>query len=78
MAKKSRKNTESTVYIGRSIPGLTTYTVFAGGVLPPHVEKMIAEKAEIKQLIVPVSRLAQARRDINVHGNVLNHFAEKI
>lgn len=81
MAKKAKKNiapAESTVYVGPAKPGLATYTVFSCGVLPPHVEKMIEENADIKHLIVPVSRLAQARRDIKVHGNVLNHFAKKI
>jgi hypothetical protein len=82
MAKKTKQITApaavSTVYVGRSLPGLPQYTIFKGGVIPQNVEKMIAEKNAIKHLIVPVNRLAEARRNITIKGHVLYHFAQQI
>ncbi len=80
MAKKTKtveKTAEPTIYIGKSLLGLSRYTVFKGGVLPPHVEAMAAKDETIKNLIVPVSQLQEARKNINVKGHILNHYMNK-
>lgn len=85
MAKKStskvttEKVCHATVYIGKSLPGLSTNTVFTGGVIPDHVKKMIEENPAIGHLIVPVDRnLPLVKKNVSVKGHVLNHFALQI
>lgn len=82
MAKKTTKTTvkkaaENTVYIGNPLRGLAQYTVFIGGVLPPHVEAMAAADETIKGLIVPASKLQEARQNINRKGHILNYYMQK-
>lgn len=72
--KKKTLNKETTVYIGPSLPGLVRHTVFVGGVLPTHVSEMVAKNQRIGGLIVPLSELQQARKDIKKKGHILNHF----
>lgn len=80
MAKKttSKAAPESTVYIGRSFPGLPQYTVFRGGELPGHVAGMVAENENIAGLIVPVSGLQEARKNMQQKGHILNLYARKL
>ena len=80
MAKKAKtvENQATTVYIGQSLPGLTRYTAFAGGVIPDYVQKMIADNAAIAGLIVPVNELQEARKNIMKKGHILNYYAEKL
>lgn len=68
----------STVYIGKSLPGLSQYTVFNGGVLPEYVQQMIAKNEAISGLIVPVTELQEARKNINIKGHILNYYAQKL
>lgn len=78
-AEKKKKACHATVYIGKSLPGLSTNTTFKGGVIPEHVKKMIAENPAIEHLIVPVDRnLPLAKKNVYVKGHVLNHFALQI
>lgn len=77
MAKKIKKS-ETKVYIGKSLRGLPQYTVFAGGELPPHIAEMAAKNEAIKGLIVPISRLSEARKDVKIQGNLLNHYAKSL
>lgn len=72
--KKKTLKTETTVYIGPSLPGLVRHTIFVGGILPAHVSEMIAKNKRIGGLIVPLSELQQARKDITKKGHILNHF----
>lgn len=73
MAKK-KEQAESTVYIGRTIRGLTQYTVFPMGVTPPHIAHIMAEREEVRGLVVPLSRLQDARRMMLEKGTILNKF----
>ena len=76
MARKVKKKApESLVYIGRSIPGLLRYTVFQGGCLPAHVEQMAKENDRLRGLIVPVSGLQEARKNMRTKGHILNFYA---
>lgn len=82
MAKKPtktppQKQPENTVYIGKTVKGLTKYTVFKGGVLPAHIEALAAQDETIKGLIVPASELQEARKNINTKGHILNFYAQK-
>lgn len=79
MAKKTTgKAPESTVYIGRSFPGLPQYTVFRNGELPGHIAGMVAENENIAGLIVPVSGLQEARKNMLKKGHILNFYARKL
>lgn len=65
------------VYIGPSIPGLKSYTVFSG-VLPQSVAKMAANNESISGLIVPVEELQEARKNIRKRGHVLNVYLNRL
>lgn len=65
------------VYIGPSIPGLKSYTVFSGA-LPKLIAEMAAMNDNIAGLIIPVERLQESRRDMRKRGNVLNVYFHKL
>ena len=80
MAKKKAntdKTLENTVYIGKSLPILSQYTVFKGGKLPAHIEELAAKDETIAGLIVPVSKLQEARKNMTVKGHILNYYFNK-
>lgn len=79
MAKKEKKEVrkEHRIYIGKTLPGLSRYTVFKDGVLPEYVAKMAAESEVISGLIVPVSVLQEARKNIKTKGHILNYYANQ-
>lgn len=68
---------ETTIYIGKSIPGLPQYTVFKGGVLPAYIAEMAAKDEAVKGLIVPVSELQEARKNTRIKGHILNTYINK-
>lgn len=77
MAKKKQKEKtkgESTIYIGRSLPGLPRYTVFKGGQLPKHIAELAAQNEAVAGLIVPVSGLQEARKNMQIKGHILNFY----
>lgn len=81
MAKKKEEKAivkTSTVYIGRPFPGLPQYTVFKNGLLPDYVRGMIEKKEAIARLIVPVTELPEAKRNIKIKGHILNYYAEQL
>ena len=65
---------EPTIYIGRSLPGLSRNTVFKGGQLPPHVAKLADENKSVAGLIVPVSDAPVARKNMQIKGHILNVY----
>ena len=76
MARKAKKKApEALVYIGRTIPGLSRYTVFEAGRLSAHVEQMVKENDRIRGLIVPVRELQAARKNMQTKGHILNFYA---
>jgi hypothetical protein len=82
MAKKDSKvikqiPRETTVYIGKSLPILPQYTVFKGGKLPAYVEELTAKDETVAGLIVPVSELQEARKNMHVKGHILNYYFNK-
>lgn len=68
---------ETTVYIGKSLPVLPQYTVFKGGKLPAYVVELAAKDDTIAGLIVPVSQLQEARKNMHVKGHILNYYINK-
>ena len=70
--------TEARVYVGQSLPGLPRMTVFRGDGYPPHVAELIKNNEAVKGLIVPVSQLAEAVRDVKTKGNLLHTYALKL
>ncbi len=65
------------VYIGPSVPGLKSYTVFSG-TLPKPIAEMAAMNDNIAGLIVPVERLQESRRDMRKRGHVLNVYFHRL
>lgn len=67
--KEQKNSNETVVYVGSSIPkaGLQQFSIFKNGLpasLDPHIEKCPA----IKALMVPVSQLTEARRNLATQG----------
>ena len=92
MAKKTKKQKDTTaesveqvaatvkpttVYIGKTVYGLSYGTIFKGGVLPPHVAELAKKDATIKGLIVPVTELQTARQNMRKKGHILHVYANK-
>jgi hypothetical protein len=65
------------VYIGPSIPGLKSYTVFSGA-LPKPIAELAAMNDNVAGLIIPVERLQESRRDMRKRGHVLNVYFHKL
>ena len=76
--KKPTAQTEARVYVGQSLPGLPRMTVFRGDGYPPHVAELIKNNEAVKGLIVPVSQLSEAVRDVKTKGNILNTYARNL
>ena len=69
---------EPKIYIGKTINGLSQYTVFADGVVPPMVAELAAKNEAINGLIVPVSALAEARKNMRTKGHILYYYASQL
>lgn len=78
MARRTKKPSETRIYIGRTLPGLQRNTVFSGGKLPAHVAEMAEENVHIRGLIVPINDLQEARRNMRLKGHILNFHAEHL
>lgn len=72
MAKK--KKLETSIYIGKSLPGLSQFTVFKDGILPAHVVDMASKNISIAGLIVPLNELQEARKNMLVKGHILHKY----
>ena len=78
MAKKTKSEAKSTIYIGRTLPGLPQYTVFEGGKLPAHVAEMVEANLTIGHLIVPLEGLQLARDAMQTQGHILNNYSKRL
>lgn len=76
--KTTAKKAVTTVYVGRSLSGLSSGTVFRGGDLPPHVAEIVKNNPHVSALIVPVEGLQEARKNMKTSGHILNFHAKKI
>lgn len=60
------------MYMGPSIPGTVKHgTVFMGD-LPEELEKKAAEVKGIRNLLVPIDRITDARKSLSEPGSVEN------
>ena len=79
MAKKATKKTpETRIYIGPTLLGLPQYMVFKNGQKPLHVEQMINDNPSIANLIVPITGLQEARKNMQTKGHILNRYASQL
>lgn len=63
-------NNEQVMYIGPTLRGVAkSGAVFSGGI-PKKLEKLAAKKPIIKNLIVPISGIVQAKKDVDTEGTV--------
>lgn len=61
---------EQVMYIGPTLRGVAkSGAVFSGGI-PKKLEKLAAKKPIIKNLIVPISGIVQAKKDVDIEGTV--------
>ena len=75
---KKKQKPETTIYIGRTLPGLPQYTVFEGGQLPAHVAEMVEANLTIGHLIVPLKGLQLAREGMQTPGHILNTYSKRL
>lgn len=68
---------QTKIYIGRSVPGLTEGTIFSEG-LPPHIQALTEELPHVRALIVPIDGLQQTRRKLNEKGSALNYHLQHL
>ena len=62
------------IYIGPSIPGLNSGTIFSSE-LPAHIREKVKDLPHVRALIVPVEGVQKARLSLHERGTVLNfHF----
>lgn len=64
---------EARCYIGPPAPGAMTGTLYIGD-LPPLLQKAIEEKPIIGKLVVPVSQLSAANRDMANPDSAMRRF----
>ena len=61
---------EQVMYIGTKLRRVgKSGAVFSGGI-PKKLEKLAAKKPIIKNLIVPISGIVQAKKDVDTEGTV--------
>lgn len=60
-----------TMYIGPTIPGLLRENVIYQGKLPEKVAKMAEKASDFKRLLVPVSKVADARKQLKINGSAI-------
>ncbi len=70
------------VYIGPSVPNgsLTRNSIFSGELekIEEHLTDVLARFPKVKSLIVPISQLAAASKEIERTGNALNRYREEL
>lgn len=76
MTSKKKIVVESTqpkvIYIGPSLRGLNSCSVFEKGTYPIPVAELIKKYPHISGLMVPVTGLQEARKNLTKKGHILN------
>jgi len=75
---ETNKEIRQTIYIGPSIRGVMTGTVFTGTDLPKHLETAIEQQPVLKELIVPVSQLTAARKQLQDSNSAMSKYFLKV
>lgn len=68
----------ATIYIGPSTRLLKSNTIFKGGKVGAHIEKVMAECPHIKHLIVPATEAGKAQEKLKDPSSVESSFYKKI
>lgn len=74
----SKKKTEvevaqpKVIYIGPAFLGLNSYSVFWKGNYPAPVTELLKKYPHISGLMVPISELQEARKNLTKKGHILN------
>ncbi len=64
------KKNEKVMYMGPTIRGVAkSGAVFSGGI-PQKLKKLAEKKPIMKSLIVPISEIVQAKKDMDTEGTV--------
>ena len=73
------KHNIPTIYVGPDLPHgvLKRYTVFTGD-YPPNVEVLRQKSPSLCGLFVSLDKLSDARRRVNVQGDLLNTLSKQI
>ena len=66
------------IYIGPSIRGLNSYSVFKKGEYPLPVSELIKKFPNITGLMIPISELQEARKDLTKKGHILNYHLTQL
>jgi hypothetical protein len=66
------------IYIGPSIRGLNSYSVFEKGKYPAPVAELIRKFPSISGLIIPISGLQEARKNLTIKGHILNFYLTQL
>lgn len=69
----------SVMYVGPSIANVVqNSTVFKDGVLPEAVKKYVESKPYIKRLLIPISELPKAIKELNIEKSALSVIYNKV
>lgn len=78
VSRREEVQKEAAIYIGPSIKGLvSTGTVYNNG-LPDNLKLEMEKQPAIKNLVVPVSELSGARKDLRIPGSAMSIIYNKI
>lgn len=72
------KEYEQVMYMGPAIRGIVKNgAVFTAGI-PKKLEKLAEKKPIIRQLIIPLSEIVQAKKDLDTEGSVTSAAYDRI
>lgn len=66
------------IYIGPSIRGLNSYSVFERGKYPLPVSELIKKYPSISGLMVLISEVQEARKNLSKKGHILNYHLTQL
>lgn len=67
---------ETRIYIGPSFRGVSSGTVYKSNALPPALEAAINGNPTIKELVIPVTGLVEAKKQLQNPKSALSRFYE--
>ena len=77
--KAKTKQDVTVMYIGPSIPNVVqASTVFKNGLLPETLKKCVEEKPYMKKLLVPITELAAATKELNSGKSALSTIYRRV
>lgn len=78
IVRQGTKQQETVIYIGPSIKNVvSTGTLYSNG-LPEALKNEIAKRPLVASLVIPVSNLAAAQKELTVLGSALHTIYQKV